>query len=46
MTKTVLLRLPTDDHKLLKMVCASEGKSINKVVTDLIYKYLKNQQVA
>ena len=39
--KNVLLRLPPREHKLLKVTCASEGKSINEYVCNLIYSSLK-----
>lgn len=42
--KNVLLRLPPEPHRMLKMLCAKEGKSINKVVCDLIYEYIRNNQ--
>ena len=44
--KNVLLRLPPEEHRILKTVCSSKGKSINEVVCNLIYEFLKNQAVA
>ena len=38
--KNVLLRLPPKEHRLLKATCATEGKSINEYVCNLIYAKL------
>ena len=40
-TKTVLLRLPTPRHNVMKSKCALDGKSINEYVCNLIYLDLK-----
>lgn len=44
--KNVLLRLPTEEHRILKATCATQGKSINEVVCNLIFEYLKKKAIA
>ena len=42
--KMLTLRLPHELHRALKIKCVTEGVEMNRVVTQLIEKYLKENK--
>jgi predicted HicB family RNase H-like nuclease len=42
--KTFPLRIPDELHRALKVKCASEGKTMNEVITELIEGYVKESK--
>jgi hypothetical protein len=37
------VRLPVEDHRMLKVHCALTGESMNQIVVDLIHSYLAGE---
>lgn len=44
MTKTIIARVPILDHKTLKMLCASNGESINERIVKLVQDYIREHK--
>ena len=44
MTKTIIARVPIPDHKALKMLCASNGESINERIVKLVQDYIREHK--
>jgi hypothetical protein len=37
------VRLPVEDHRMLKVHCALTGESMNQIVVDLVHNYLAGE---